>query len=215
MRICWLPAACGLLLLALVASAAAPPAVNEQDDEEREYQAMVARRAMQENCLICHSEEMISTQRLTTAQWKAEVEKMVGWGAPLPQELQQPLIDYLSSRYSDQTARVRSERTTYAKAWDSVRPVAIKESKSSDQTGRAEKLFAVNCASCHGNDAQGAELGPNLVEKAILLRPVDYDGIVRKGLRRMPGFEAVLKPADEADLLAWLRQRRYVPPPPK
>ncbi len=78
--------------------------------------------------------------------------------------------------------------------------------------GRPEsgaKLYEVHCASCHGPDARGGDLGTNLVEIPILAQRMEpYARVVRDGRRRMPGFAEVLKPEQEADLLAWLRQRR-------
>ena len=47
--------------------------------------------------------------------------------------------------------------------------------------------------------------------KPVLLRPAEFRTVVRQGLRRMPGFQAVLKPDQENDVLAWLRGRRYEP----
>ena len=59
-----------------------PPKV-EDDADDRAYERAMAQRLVRESCLMCHSDELIATQRLTAKQWKAEVEKMVGWGAPL------------------------------------------------------------------------------------------------------------------------------------
>src|ERR1051326_8218621 len=77
-----------------------PPAAPD-DDDEAAYQAKLVERQLDENCLICHEAAMITRQRLTPIQWKAEVEKMILWGAPLPAEARQPLTDYLSRLYSD------------------------------------------------------------------------------------------------------------------
>ncbi len=55
----------------------------------------------QANCLICHSHEYISTQPpLTRDQWKASVTKMQQkYGAPLPAESVDALLDYLVKNY--------------------------------------------------------------------------------------------------------------------
>ena len=71
------------------------------------------------------------------------------------------------------------------------------------------QVYAANCATCHGPTAIGGDLGSSLVNKAILDHPREYDRILRHGLRRMPGFQAVMKPKDQADVLAWLRSRTY------
>ena len=39
------------------------------------------------SCLACHGEDVIQQQRLTSAQWDAEINKMVGWGAKVPSKI--------------------------------------------------------------------------------------------------------------------------------
>jgi len=68
------------------------PSGSSDDDDEAAYLEAVARRSLQENCSICHDDSMVTQQRLTPAQWKAEIEKMVSWGAALPVEAQRPLF---------------------------------------------------------------------------------------------------------------------------
>ena len=77
---------------------------------------------MRENCLICHAEEMVTGQRLTPSQWKAEVEKMVGWGAPLNAEEATPLAGYLAREYPSDSPPPQLHRMTYEQALDLVRP---------------------------------------------------------------------------------------------
>jgi DMSO/TMAO reductase YedYZ molybdopterin-dependent catalytic subunit len=50
-------------------------------------------------CLTCHGEEVIAQQRLSPAQWAAEVEKMIRWGAPVKPEQKAGILEYLSKRY--------------------------------------------------------------------------------------------------------------------
>src|SRR5262245_7447878 len=38
------------------------------------------------SCLACHGDDVIQQQRLTRAQWDAEINKMVGWGAKVPEQ---------------------------------------------------------------------------------------------------------------------------------
>jgi mono/diheme cytochrome c family protein len=52
-----------------------------------------------ESCLSCHGPELISQQRLTSNQWTAEVEKMVRWGAEIPSDQKQSLINYLAKSF--------------------------------------------------------------------------------------------------------------------
>jgi len=47
------------------------------------------------NCLICHNDDVIRQQRLTRAQWTAEINKMTGWGARMDDAGREALLDYL------------------------------------------------------------------------------------------------------------------------
>jgi ubiquinol-cytochrome c reductase cytochrome c subunit len=179
-------------------------------DEEAAYLDAVGRRTVQENCLICHEENMITRQRLTTAQWEAEIEKMLTWGAPLPSDAKQPLVDYLARHYSDREPLPAPLRMRLKDIDSLERPTpAAAQADLHRDPSRGERLYATNCANCHGPKALGAELGPSLVDKAILAHPQAYHEVVRKGLRRMPGFQQVLNATQEEDLLSWLRAQRY------
>lgn len=187
-------------------------AADEPDDDERAYQLAVARQALRENCLICHTHEMIANQRLTPVQWKAEVTKMVDWGSPLPPDRVQPLIDYLSEEFSTNKPAGKLARMTYAHALSTVRPEVPPNAPVRGSADRGAALYKTHCSQCHGPEGQGAELGPNLVEKPVLLRPRDFDTVICQGRGRMPGFQKLLGQAQTDDMLAWLRERRYVPP---
>ena len=47
------------------------------------------------NCLACHNDDVIRQQRLTRAQWTAEINKMAGWGARIDDAGRSALLDYL------------------------------------------------------------------------------------------------------------------------
>lgn len=59
------------------------------------------REIAEQACLTCHGTELISQQRLTPAQWKGEVEKMIRWGSTVPDYKKTALIDYLASSFPD------------------------------------------------------------------------------------------------------------------
>jgi sulfite oxidase len=48
-----------------------------------------------DTCVTCHDEDVIRQQRLNRAQWDREVNKMVGWGAPVQPDTHDSLLDYL------------------------------------------------------------------------------------------------------------------------
>lgn len=52
------------------------------------------------DCLVCHDSRLIVEQRLSQAGWKREVDKMIGWGAEVPAEDRDRLIDYLAAHFT-------------------------------------------------------------------------------------------------------------------
>ena len=148
----------------------------------------MVRRSLEENCLICHTDDIIAGQRLTSAQWKAEVDKMIGWGAPLPKEAVGPLVEYLAQRYSDREAPPVPSRSRLKDVGSLEVPSERREPfPSAGDLARGERLHTANCATCHGPTALGGDLGPALVGKAILDHPREYDRIINQGQRGCPG----------------------------
>lgn len=193
------------------APAGQTPSGADQDDDEEERE--IAKLALRDNCLICHSEEMVVSQRLTRPQWKAEVEKMVGFGSPLPPDQVDTLITYLSKQYSDSSPSVLPARIHYTQALELVKPTTTEIPPRGSQADRGASLFATHCAACHAPTAQGLDLGPNLIEVVTLLRPTDFLNVVRTGRHRMPGFQLILNQDQEKDILAWLQSKRYATGP--
>lgn len=207
----WLkfPSLVALAVMALTASAAAQ--APSDDDDEREFRRREAARSVTQNCMICHSAELIESQRLTPKQWAAEVEKMVGWGSPLPPEQRESVTAYLAEAHPATASAVEPARLVLADAdrVDRPEPAALTGSAGNARAGAP--LFAANCANCHGPDGQGAELGPNLVEKPVLLQPAAFASLLRQGRNRMPALAPVLDDKAAGDVLAWLRDRHYRP----
>ena len=50
-------------------------------------------------CLTCHEDDLIEQQRLSRIGWTREVEKMIRWGAVVPDPEKDALIDYLAARF--------------------------------------------------------------------------------------------------------------------
>ncbi len=188
--------------LAATAQDPAKPAPRPVEDEDAEQ---LGQQTFTENCLICHGEEMAANQRLTTKQWTATIDKMVGWGSPVPAEKKAPLLTYLTAHFSENATAAKSDVST-AKELLASRAATPVKPLSADLTA-GEALFIKHCATCHGPRAQGGDLGTNLIEKAILVDEKAYHETVRKGVRRMPSFATVLDATAETNLLAWLRSR--------
>lgn len=196
-------------LLLLTALLAIPPAAPAQDDDA-DLGRLLGERSFRENCLICHSAEMTTNQRLSADQWKAEMTKMIGWGAPVPEDQVETLTHWLIAEFPRGRTRAPAPlvpaETVLARVEQSKPTVAI------DQPGgRGPSLYATHCANCHGPDAQGGDLGPNLVERPILMRDDDWRTVMLNGRNRMPGYEAALNQAALAELRAWLAGRTYTP----
>ena len=186
---------------------ARPPRAD--DDEEQAEARLVAERAFVENCLMCHGAELTARQRLTPKQWAAEVEKMIGWGTPLPPDRKDGLIAYLSETYPpgkplEAPARITPEA---ALATDRQDAPADADLRAADPA-HGSALFAQHCATCHGPAARGGEIGVNLVAKPVLLRRDEFQSLLAHGRRRMPGFAPVLDAQGQSDLLAHLRRQR-------
>jgi cytochrome c5 len=50
-------------------------------------------------CLTCHDHDLVESQRLTRAGWVRTIDKMIRWGATVPEADKEGLVDYLSARY--------------------------------------------------------------------------------------------------------------------
>jgi len=50
-------------------------------------------------CLACHSSDLVRQQRLNEKQWTANVVKMAGWGAEVPDSRKDALIAYLVKNF--------------------------------------------------------------------------------------------------------------------
>jgi mono/diheme cytochrome c family protein len=67
------------------------------------------KQAEQHSCIQCHSLRLVESQRLSSAAWGKEIDKMIGWGAVVPDR--QLLLDYLSQEYSDSKPVPKPELT--------------------------------------------------------------------------------------------------------
>jgi hypothetical protein len=50
-------------------------------------------------CYACHSADLLVQQRLTEKQWVASVDKMIRWGAVVPDAQKDVLVKYLSRHF--------------------------------------------------------------------------------------------------------------------
>ena len=57
------------------------------------------KKELDQACQLCHSLRLVESQRLSTAAWQKEMDKMIGWGAVVPDK--EALVNYLSEHYSN------------------------------------------------------------------------------------------------------------------
>ncbi len=154
------------------------------------------------DCRGCHTDEVLTQQRLTEAQWTKVLEKMHRWGAPLEETDAPALASRLASSYG------RSTGPFVPQALSADAAAALFEPGRDGALGRGDvtrgrALYAERCEPCHAADGHGGPLGLNLVRTRVLDRAPDFGAIVRDGSGRMPAFEAT--DAELADLLAYVR----------
>ncbi len=195
----------GFVILAAGLSSAPARSAPPEDPEEFK---IVAVRLVRENCLICHSAELIAGQRLAPGQWKAEVEKMAGWGSPILKDEQAIVSAYLAETYPVSRPPVERERISVSAAYAPFRPSFTPTTRKTNLT-HGKATYDRDCANCHGTDAQGADLGSNLLDRASLWRDADLARVVREGRGRMPAFTRTIDDLAYDDLVAWLRSRKY------
>jgi len=80
--------------IAITISSQAPAAVAEPVSAEAAYPD-----GYKTACFDCHDEHVTQQQRLTSAQWDREINKMTGWGAPVKPENREAILNYLSNRF--------------------------------------------------------------------------------------------------------------------
>ncbi len=181
------------LLLALLGVAL--PGTGLAEEEGAQYVAAF--------CTVCHGADLIHQQRLTEKQWRAEVDKMVGWGARVEGDaMKETLVAYLAKNYGPDAGSGAVRRIETRVAQSAVAPLPD-DAYGGGDAARGKQRFDQDCVACHGPDARG-QLGVNLVDRYLLYRAPEFATILREGKRElMPG-----RPMDDAgvaDLLAYLR----------
>ena len=196
-----------LALMALVAATTGLAATLRDDPEEREDRVLRGRKVFQESCLICHSAELSESQAITEAQWAAEIDKMIGWGAPVAKDERDDLQLYLAETFVRRDHAPGPGRMSADQVEAEGRADARPEALAGSDPARGGPLFASQCAACHGSDGRGGNVGNNLVEKPVLLRPAEFHQVIVEGRHKMPSFRIALNTDQERDILAWLRRQ--------
>jgi len=86
-----------------------------------------------ERCLSCHGPDPILQQRLTRDKWVGEVDKMVRWGAEVPAESKDKMVDYLARNFA-------------------YHPIIPPKMPGGLPDGEGKDVVDQSCLSCHGGE---------------------------------------------------------------
>jgi hypothetical protein len=95
-----------------VLSFCAAIAVVAQTSPNETLPAGAAKEKAEAACLTCHEARIIVQQRLTTAAWTKEIDKMTKWGAEVDAKDHDALIDYLSANFGTDQPAYQAPRST-------------------------------------------------------------------------------------------------------
>jgi mono/diheme cytochrome c family protein len=190
--------------LALLAAAACAPAKVERVAQVAPHAPGPVDTAFLENdCLACHTADLVAQQRLTDKQWPKTLDKMRTWGAPTEDDEVKPLLASLvrvASRdfapYVPQTISAREAAQLFAAEPDG-------KLAGGDAT-RGRDLYADRCAPCHAADAHGSATGVALAGRHVLDRAPGFARVIRSGRGRMPEYPDTTD-AEIADMIAYVR----------
>jgi putative heme-binding domain-containing protein len=116
------------------------------------------RANFQRICSSCHSVNMVTTQRMTQAEWMGVVNDMVSRGAQGTQDELNSIVTYLAANYGkDKTPAVNA-----APAPEPA-PAVVQTPLSPAEIAKGTRLLNANgCLSCHRVGDMGSYLAPNL-----------------------------------------------------
>lgn len=191
-----------LLCLALLTTSCAVERSREQPPLPAPAESAGA-GILRNDCLACHTEDLIRQQRLTPAQWAKTIDKMRKWGSPTEPEDVEALTAYLASSYSSDTGPYLPETLSAKKTAAVFEALPDGPFSGGDREG-GRLLYGDRCAPCHGDDGRGGEMGVGLLGRHVIDRAREFAAVVRAGRARMPGYEEATD-VEVAALLAYLR----------
>jgi len=83
---------------------------------------------------------------------------------------------------------------------------ALVNAAAAQNSDAGRQAFVTRCASCHGTDGNGGELGPAIAARAVVRTDEELRGVLRSGFPAagMPGFPD-LTDSEASDLIAFVR----------
>jgi cytochrome c551/c552 len=163
-------------------------------------------------CLICHSVEYVATQPpLPTAFWAASVKKMrEKYGAPIPEEQVEPLVNYLAKHYGSDTNATAGASVASAAA---TPPPLSMPAAANTAEAIATKY---GCLGCHNVSAKivgppykdiAAKYADDASAKAKISDQIHKGGSGKWGSIIMPPFPTVTG-AETTVLADWILSRK-------
>ena len=195
------PAAAALALV--VVAACAPATVKRVPPAAPPAPRPVDTAFLTNDCLACHTADLVAQQRLTDKQWPKSLDKMRSWGAPTEDDEMQPLLDSLV-RVASRDAGPYVPRTISAHEAAQLFAAEPDGTLAGGDATRGRDLYADRCAPCHADDAQGGAMGVALAGRHVLDRAPDFARAIRSGRGRMPEYPDTTD-AEIADLIAYVR----------
>jgi cytochrome c551/c552 len=160
-------ASCQLaLLVAPFISLGAELLTIELPPETRTFRPGPAFEIANAQCLICHSEDYVAIQPpLARTFWKNNVQKMQQkYGAPIPEDQVEPLVDYLAKAYGADSGVKSQGSVPNQKAGLKDEPLSKVPDSASPDLESVQLAAKFGCTSCHGVDKK--IVGPPLKEIA-------------------------------------------------
>lgn len=158
---------------------------------------------LKNDCVACHTADLVAQQRLTDKQWPKALDKMRGWGAPTEDPEVQPLLASLVG-VASRDAGPYVPRTISAHEAAQLFAAEPDGKLSGGDATRGRTLYADRCAPCHAADARGGTMGVALAGRHVLDRAPEFARAIRSGRGRMPEYPDTTD-AEIADMIAYVR----------
>lgn len=141
-------------------------------------------------------------------------QRMPSWadeyGGPLRVDQIEDLTQFVLNWMGQQPEGVRGEVAAPARTITPAGPQPAEPVAAGDPVKGAE-IFAANCATCHGENAQGGTLGPTLVSAQSVAQNDDfYRQIIANGRMgsAMPAWSNILSAQSIEDVIAFIRSKQ-------
>ena len=128
----------------------------------------------------------------------------------------------LLDRYGDTLKKEQKELAAQRQRYREAQPPVVVTPELLAQVIQDEQrvldgaqIFASNCASCHGAQAQG-QIGPNLTDDHWLYgqEPMQVHAVIDQGTQKgMPAWGSILDPQELLALVAYVRSTHHTNPP--